>query len=195
MPSDRSTGRARARTKRRTMSIRRKSRISSSIRRRRFCLRWDWRKNSMAAHWMTLSLRRRIRWMISGMATRAVAARKAGFRKAIVSLTRHPLGQVARQYDVNRLVRGELLVVHVEFATALFQGLDVLIKGIEIFAPQGVRLRHQRLLSLHALEDGGVAEGEGELIPIQDMEDDDLVFAMAKVLQAAQDGVGIVEQV
>jgi hypothetical protein len=72
---------------------------------------------------------------------------------------------------------------------------QVLLQRLDVAVAQGARVAHQLRQLLHPLEAGGAGEGEGQLVVVEQVEDEDVVPAVAKHLQAAEQRPAVHEQV
>ena len=93
------------------------------------------------------------------------------------------------------LVGPERDVVDVDHLAPLLQLVQEVADLGLVGPPQGVRLGQDLGHPLQPLEQRRVAERELELGRVEDVEDDDLVAAVAEVLQAGEDPGDVVEQV
>ena len=82
-------------------------------------------------------------------------------------------------------------IIRQPFLSSAEEGADLVLVG----PPQGVRLGQDLGQSLQSLEERRLAERELELGRVEDVEDDDLVAAVAEVLQPGDDPRHVVEQV
>src|SRR5271157_3899098 len=177
-----------------------------SMRTRRWFLRIAASRNCIAAHGISRNLRRLSRWMTIGIeaATSPGLANSSAHKSGgddgknirLVSRSGSPgklhgerrsRGQVARQRALEALIGAQGNIVDVDHPAALLQ---LVKKGAElrqIGAPQRVRLGEDRWQTLQAPKQRGFPERELDLRRVEHVEDDDLVPAVAEVLEPGHD--------
>src|SRR5271157_100067 len=188
-----------------------------SMRTRRWFLRIAAIRNCIAAHGVSRNLRRLSRWMTIGIEAAASPASSPGLANSsahksggdgknirLVSRSGSPgqlhgarrsRGQVARQRALEALIGAQGNIVDVDHPAALLQ---LVKKGAElrqIGAPQRVRLGEDRWQTLQAPKQRGFPERELDLRRVEHVEDDDLVPAVAEVLEPGHDPGRIIEEV
>src|SRR4051812_17942575 len=196
--ASRKKGRAMARERRIMMRMRRSSRRMFSI-----CMRfWVFcsarRRNSIAAQRIRLNFWRCRRWMMTGIAPPSANQSRAGLKNPMLRQLgpdREPAGEVLGELDVQVLVRRDPDVDDHLPDAALAHVLAELIDLGEVGLAEGAGVDELLGIVFEALEEGHALEGEGQLVLVEDVEDDHVVALVAEVLEALQDDVGLVEEV
>src|SRR5271166_383385 len=182
-----------------------------SMRTRRWFLRIAAIRNCIAAHGISRNLRRLSRWMTIGIEAAASPASSPGLANSsahksggndgknmrLVSRSGSPgqshgarlaRGQVARERALEALIGAQGNIVDVDHPAARLQ---LVKKG----APQRVRLGEDLGQTLQAPKQRGFPERELNLRRVEHVEDDDLVPAVAEVLEPGHDPGRIIKEV
>src|SRR5271157_4275509 len=178
-----------------------------SMRTRRWFLRIAAIRNCIAAHGISRNLRRLSRWMTIGIEAAASPASSPGLANSsahksgsddgknmrLVSRSGSPgqshgarrsRGQVARQRALEALIGAQRNIVDVDHPAAR---LELVKKGAQLGEDLGQ--------TLQAPKQRGFPERELDLRRVEHVEDDDLVPAVAEVLEPGHDPGRIIEEV
>ena len=100
-----------------------------------------------------------------------------------------------RQHRVEVVAGADQVVVDAQPRAAAPHLDQVFFQRFQVAVAQGARIAQQLRQLLHALEARGAGEREGQLVVVQDVEDEDVVPALAQHFQAAEQRLAVDQQV